>query len=104
MENTNIEQHNAASKIQEWWRNFCYDNESSDNESSDESSSCSESCEESCSDIYPNSYQYEENQEINENQEIKQKGFCDDFTSIFVKVSLIMLLPITYFRVKYYFY
>lgn len=84
-------QHNAASKIQEWWRNL-YESSSSDT-TSDASS-------EVISDIYPNGNYYIN--EIPKYDYPQQKSFCDNFVRIFVEVSLVILLPIVYFRVKYY--
>lgn len=100
-------QHNAACKIQEWWRNL-YESSSSDTSSDTSSSSdttsdtTSDASSEVFSDIYPNGNYYIN--EIPKYDYPQQKNFCDNFVRIFVKVSFIILLPITYFRVKYYFY
>jgi hypothetical protein len=95
--------HTAALKIQNWWRNLYRNYDSSETESesdSDSSDNCSDSSSGNCSDsdIYPRTHH--NYQEI---PEIQEKSFCNSLLGVFVEVTIVILLPIVYFRVKNYF-
>lgn len=99
----------AALKIQNWWRNLYRNSDSESNtesntESDTESDSSSDSSSDNCSDIYPNTHHnYQEIKEIKEIPRIQEKSFCNSLLGVFVEVTIVILLPIVYFRVKNYF-
>lgn len=97
----------AALKIQNWWRNLYRNSYSESDTSSDSNSSDSDSDSEissrfdTNSDIYPNTHH--NYQEIKEIPRIQEKSFCNSLLGVFVEVTIVILLPIVYFRVKNYF-
>jgi hypothetical protein len=103
VQNIENDDHIAALKIQNWWRNLYRNYDSSDTDSSSDSSDTdsSETDSDIDSDIYPRTHH--NYQEIKEIPEIQEKNFCNSLLAVFVEVSIVILLPIVYFRAKNYF-